>query len=30
VHLAVERMDGRRIDRVVMTVDDRPPRGDES
>ena len=29
VHLAVEHMDGRRIDRVVMTVDD-PPRGEES
>ena len=29
VHLAVEHMDGRRIDRVVMTVDD-PPRGETS
>ena len=30
VHLSVERLDGRRIDRVVMTVDDPPPREDES
>jgi magnesium and cobalt exporter, CNNM family len=30
VHLTVERMDGRRIDRVVMTVDERPSGGDES
>jgi CBS domain containing-hemolysin-like protein len=30
VHLSVERMDGRRIDRVVMTVDERPSGGDES
>lgn len=29
VHLAVEHMDGRRIDRVVMTIDE-PPRGDKS
>jgi CBS domain containing-hemolysin-like protein len=28
VHLAVERMDGRRIDRVVMTVEDPPPSED--
>jgi CBS domain containing-hemolysin-like protein len=30
VHLSVERMDGRRIDRVVMTVDERRTEGDES
>jgi CBS domain containing-hemolysin-like protein len=30
VHLAVEHMDGRRIDRVLMTVDDPPARGEES
>ena len=30
VHLSVERMDGRRIDRVIMTVDDPPPLEDES
>jgi CBS domain containing-hemolysin-like protein len=30
VHLAVEHMDGRRIDRVVMTVDDPPEREEES
>ena len=30
VHLAVERMDGRRIDRVVMTVDDPPTDEDAS
>ena len=30
VHLAVEHMDGRRIDRVVMTVDAAPAGGDES
>ncbi len=30
VHLKVERMDGRRIDRVVLTVDGRPQGGVES
>jgi CBS domain containing-hemolysin-like protein len=30
VHLSVERMDRRRIDRVVMTVDERPTGGEES
>jgi hypothetical protein len=30
VHLTVERMEGRRIDRVVMTVDDPPTDEDES
>ena len=30
VHLSVERMDGRRIDRVIMTVDAAPTGSDES